>query len=157
MPTPDDDTSTELTGARYWVTWILAVALLVLFALSCWLLFRLADDTGVDEKVWARYLYVFGALQAIVFTAVGWIFDREVHRSAAEAATKDAKRAKQEAKDAANEAKQEAVRGHALAEAVKASVGALGGLDRIGAASSETTSMPSQLISLKQMADKLYP
>jgi hypothetical protein len=109
------------------------------------------------ETLWGRSVYVFSALEAIMFTAVGWIFGREVQRSAAEAATRDANRAKQEAKDATDEAKQEAVRGHALAEAVKASVAALGGIEGIGGASSEVASTPSQLISLKQMADKLYP
>ena len=129
-----------------------------LFALSCWVLYRLADDDGVTETLWGRYVYVFSALQAIVFTAVGWIFGREVHRSAAEAATKHANAARQDAKDAAEAAKQEAIRGHALAEAVKASVGAHGGVEAIGGGpTSETAPTSSQLISLKQIADKLYP
>ena len=117
-----------------------------LFALSCWVLYRLADDDGVTETLWGRYVYVFSALQAIVFTAVGWIFGREVHRSAAEAATKHANAARQDAKDAAEAAKQEAIRGHALAEAVKASVGAEGGVEAIGGGpTSETAPTSSHL------------
>ena len=40
---------------------------------------------------WAHLTYVFGSVEAIVFTAVGWLFGREVHREAAAQATKAAK------------------------------------------------------------------
>jgi type VI protein secretion system component VasK len=130
--------SAALKGFRYWMTWVFAVGLVVLFALSCWILYHLVNSTGVDEVHWHRYVYIFSAWEAIVFTAIGWIFGQEVRRSAAATAINDAKDAKKDAKDAANQAREEAVRGRALAEAINASVAALGGIQGIGEASSET-------------------
>ena len=139
---------------------MLAACLIALFAASCWVLYQAADNADVTETLWGRYVYIFGALEAIVFTAVGWIFGREVHRTAAEAASQDAARSRQEAertREQAAAAEDQAEKGRALAEAVKASVGALGGIEGIGGAHPQVDSTPSQLISLKQMADKLFP
>jgi hypothetical protein len=79
-----------LTGPRYWMTYVFAVAISVFFVLGCLLLFLAADNGGVNETIWGRYVYVFGGLEAIVFTAVGWIFGREVNRAAADTVTKHA-------------------------------------------------------------------
>jgi hypothetical protein len=76
-----------------------------------------ADNSDVTEIVWSRYVYLFGGFEAVVFTAVGWLFGREVHRAAVETATKHAAEYKEEA----DAAKDEASRGRALAVAVKAS------------------------------------
>ena len=154
------DERSSRTGTRYWLTWVLVSCLIALFAASCWVLYRTADKAGVTETLWGRYVYIFGALEAMVFTAVGWIFGREVHRTAAEVASQDAARAHQEAertRQQAAAAEDQAEKGRALAEAVKASVGALGGIEGIGGAHPQVDSTPSQLISLKQMADKLFP
>ncbi len=147
-------------GTRYWLTWVLAACLIAVFAGACWLLYRAADQADMTETLWGRYIYIFGALEAIVFTAVGWMFGREVHRTAAEAASADAARARRETetiRQQAAAAEDQAEKGRALAEAVKASVGALGGIEGIGGAHPQVDSTPSQLISLKQMADKLFP
>lgn len=148
------------TGTRYWLTWVLAACLIALFVASCWVLYQAADNADVTEMVWGRYVYIFGGLEAIVFTAVGWIFGREVHRAAAELASQDAARAREEAertRQHAAAAEDQAEKGRALAEAVKASVGALGGIEGIGGPHPQVDSTPSQLISLNQMADKLFP
>ncbi len=154
------DERSSRTGTRYWLTWVLAACLIALFAASCWVLYQAADSAGVTETLWSRYVYVFGALEAMVFTTVGWIFGREVHRTAVEGASQDAARAREEAertRQQAAAAEDQAEKGRALAEAVKASVGALGGIEGIGGAHPQVDSTPSQLISLKQMADKLFP
>lgn len=44
---------------------------------------------GVNEIVWGRYIYLLTGVEAIVFTAVGFIFGREVNRARAENAEKD--------------------------------------------------------------------
>lgn len=75
----------------------IAVALLLAYGVTIFVLFNLADDSGVDEPIWSRYIYLLGGLEAIVFTAVGWLFGREVNRKQAEQAekaTKDAADAK---------------------------------------------------------------
>jgi len=148
------------TGTRYWLTWLLAACLIALFAASCWVLYQAANGAGMTETLWSRYVYIFGTLEAMVFTTVGWIFGREVHRTAVEGANQDAARARQEAERTRRQAaaaEDQAEKGRALAEAVKASVGALGGIEGIGGAHPQVDSTPSQLISLKQMADKLFP
>jgi hypothetical protein len=43
-----------------------------------------ADTTNQTE--WDRWVYVFGAAEAIAFTAVGWVFGKEVNRQRAESA-----------------------------------------------------------------------
>ncbi|WP_141564523.1 hypothetical protein [Mycolicibacterium palauense] len=154
------DETTPRTGLRHWLTWVLAAGLVALFAVACWLLYQAAAQPDMTETLWARYIYVFGALEAIVFTAVGWLFGREVHRSTAEFATEDAARTRRENEEIRQHAaavEDQAEKGRALAEAVKASVGALGGIEGIGGAHPQVESTPSQLISLKQMADNLFP
>lgn len=156
----NSDERSSRTGIRYWLTWVLAGCLIALFAASCWLLYLAADNAQVTETLWGRYVYIFSALGAIVFTTVGWIFGREVHRTAAEVASQDAARARQDVerlREQAAAAQDQAEKGRALAEAIKASVGALGGIEGIGGAHPQVDSTPSQLISLKQMADKLFP
>jgi len=85
-----------------------------------------------NDVVWQRRVYLFGAAEAIVFTAVGWLFGREVHRAEAESARKDATDAKQDAASARDEAKnlakdaataeQRAVEEHTKGKAVQAAV-----------------------------------
>ena len=161
MTTTTDDRGdtggAEYSGWPYWVTWVFAVALVALFALASWILYQLADDAGVDEKLWARYVYVFSALHSIVFTAIGWIFGREVHRSAASAATKDARNAKREAKAAADMATQQTFKGHALAEAVRTTAQAMGATFAAADTSTPTDPLTAQLATLKSKADKLFP
>jgi hypothetical protein len=151
--TPNKQQRGALSGPRYWLTWVFAVVLVGLFVIACVILYHVADSTGVDEVRWHRHVYVFSAFEAIVFTAVGWVFGREVHHSTAERAIADANARKQDAEDAANEAKN----GYALAQAIKASAAALGVVEGITDSSPETAAMPSQLLSLKKMADQFYP
>ena len=148
----------ELTGREYWFNWGFAIALVVLFVVACAVLLQLVDNEGVDEIRWHRYVYIFSAFASVVFTAVGWLFGREVHRSTAERAITDAKHARQEAKSATTQANHEAMKGRHLAEAIKASVVAIGGVDGIADASSNNKEVAAaQLIRLKQIADERYP
>jgi hypothetical protein len=151
--TPNRQQRGVLTGPEYWLTWGFAVVLVIVFVIACVILYQLADNEGVNEVRWHRYVYVFSAFEAIVFTAVGWVFGREVHRSTAERAIADASDRKQEAKNTADEAKN----GYALAQAIKGSVAALGEMQGITDSSPPTAALPSHLLSLKKMADKFYP
>lgn len=69
-----------------------------------------------DEKLWSRLIYVAGALGGLTTTAVGWLFGREVHRAAAEHATKEAGIARSLARNA----RKDADAGAFLARAIKA-------------------------------------
>ena len=99
---------------------IIASALLIGFGAVVVLMLAWAET-------WEQRVYVFGAVEAIVFTAVGWVFGREVHRQSAETAKEDAAEAKQDAKAKTEEVKGlavEAEKGRALALAVKNTVAA---------------------------------
>ena len=84
-------------------------------------------------------MFVFSSVEAIVFTAVGWIFGLEVHRAQAESAQKDADDAKEDAEEKsqladrrAEEAAEERAKGMRLAGAVETF--AAGPADRHGQA-----------------------
>jgi hypothetical protein len=109
------------------VIFLIAIGILGGFAV---LVAYMLDNSGakVVEKVWSRRLYIFGAVEAIAFTAVGWVFGREVHRSEAKTAKEQAAAAQksvaaaQEAASAkAEEAATERTKGATLAHAVRAS------------------------------------
>lgn len=128
-----------------------AIALLALFAVTVGYMLVVADQGG---QAWERRVYIFSGVEAIVFTAVGWIFGREVHRATAEQATEEAKSAKQEAK----EAQADAQKGLALKAAIEA---APAGTPPAGSGPSDAS--PQQraapnphLQSLKDLAQKLY-
>jgi len=80
---------------------IVAVVLLALFlGLAVWMLL-LADSS---DAVWKNRAYVFGSVEAIVFTAVGWLFGREVNRAQAETAQESADKAREVADQKTEEA-----------------------------------------------------
>jgi hypothetical protein len=55
---------------------------------------------GGNESVWQRRVYVFGAVEAVVFTVIGWLFGREAGQSAVESARSEAESARGEAEKA---------------------------------------------------------
>jgi hypothetical protein len=56
---------------------ILAIAVFVVFVF--FLIYHASDDDGK----WSRYLYVFGAVEAVAFSAFGFFFGKEVNRDSA--------------------------------------------------------------------------
>lgn len=121
-------TETAEDRARSAMRWrhqfLVTIALLVGFAALVVVMMWLADG---DDRVWQRRVYVFGAVQAIVFTAIGWLFGREVSRADAESARGDAAASKQEAKDEAArsaEAQREATAAQEKVNAVRAAAAA---------------------------------
>ena len=163
------DTGTDPTGdrARYWYTWALAVVLVIAFMAGNYLLYRTADDKATTDVVWSRYIYLYGGIQAIVFTAVGWIFGREVNRGAAEVATKQVDATTRQLDDANAQAENartdaaavrdvnarlsgEATKGRALADAVRS-------LADPARTRSVNTGAPDQVDTLRDLADRLFP
>jgi len=101
-PEPQEPDAAAWKNRQFFV----AVVLLAAFAALVGVMLVVAD--APNETVWQRRVYLFGAVEAIVFTAVGWLFGREVSRSAAQSAQQAATDAKQEAATARDEAKQKA-------------------------------------------------
>ncbi|HTA33126.1 MAG TPA: hypothetical protein VK721_06850 [Solirubrobacteraceae bacterium] len=72
---------------------VVAVGLAIAFvAFAAFLVFN-ADTTNATE--WQRWVYVFGTAEAVAFTAVGWLFGREVSRKRADTAESRANTAEQ--------------------------------------------------------------
>jgi len=84
---------------------IVTILLLLIFSLLAWYLIASAGE-GPDI-VWQRRIFVFSGVEALLFTAVGWLFGREVSRSAVAAAEKTAADAKQDAETARGDAQQQ--------------------------------------------------
>ena len=99
------NTQARQQGTRWTWQFAVVVGLLIGFgALVVVMLFAI----GGSDIAWQRRVYLFGAVEAIVFTAVGWLFGREVHRAEAESARTDASEAKQDAASSREEAKNRA-------------------------------------------------
>lgn len=143
---------------------MVTIFLLIGFAALVTAMMFMADGGDV---VWQRRVYVFSTVQALVFTAVGWLFGREVNRSAVESAQGDAAVAKEDAVRARSEVQQETERtaeavaraaeaeakAHALHAAVRSSVLAAGGgvqdVSGVGA-------RPAGVVDLRAFADELF-
>lgn len=63
----------------------------------------LVGKVDVDDKVWIKLIDLFGSVEAIVFTAVGFLFGREVNRARALQAEQKEKQAQADAKKANKE------------------------------------------------------
>ena len=149
------------------MTWQFAVAIGLLVAFTGLVIYMLVTADG-DANTWERQVYVFGAVEAIVFTAVGWIFGREVHRANAENAREDANEAKQDA--AAKGAQVEALtgevaKGRTLAAAIDATESAeaavpppRGAQSDVSAARRADAPQPAatSLATLRSLSKKLY-
>jgi hypothetical protein len=61
-----------------------------------------------SDLAWSRRMYVFSAVEAIAFAAVGWLFGKEVHREQAHAAEKRAADAESRADTANAETRKQA-------------------------------------------------
>lgn len=153
------------------------VAVVILLAFLGFSLFMILNADAADP-VWKNRLAIFTVFQAIVYTAVGWLFGREVNRGAKEAAEKsadvakaDADRAKAEAADAKEAEREQAaaraktieaasaenVRGAALAAAVlfgSNARSAPGGIENqsASAAAGDAATEP-----VRALAARLYP
>ncbi len=103
MSVPNEDNQTVVPTPDKWrtnVPWIFAGIIILGY---CWFIIYLVGETGEDENKWTKLTYLFGSVEAIVFTAVGFIFGREVNKSRAVTAEKNEKKAKKEKKELAKE------------------------------------------------------
>jgi hypothetical protein len=89
-------------------SWQFWVAVLILCGFGALVVYVMRVATDASDPVWQRRIYVFSAVEALVFTAIGWLFGREVNRSAVATAEQDAAGAKKDADVARTEARQQA-------------------------------------------------
>ena len=130
---------------------IFAVAIIVAFALFAAFLVSNADTR--DQSEWERWVFVFGAIEAIAFAAVGWVFGREVNRQRAE-------KAEQKAEQATADASNTRATGAKLAGLV---IGGSGGeqgrrrLEEMGAGGTGAVGGGGGLIEAVEFARRHYP
>ena len=75
-------------------------------------------DPAIEETQWSRYLFLFSGVEAILFSAVGFIFGKEVNRTRANKAEKKEEEATKQKELAKEKANAEAAKGKKLAEKV---------------------------------------
>ncbi len=92
-----ETTKQTKSPAKDWVAIILGAGLLILYLVF---LFLMRKQTGAEELVWKRSVYLLSGLEAIAFAAAGYFFGSEVNRKAADSAKEDAETAKADAKTA---------------------------------------------------------
>jgi hypothetical protein len=80
-----------------------AIGLTALFIVLVVIMLASAHDA---DTVWQKKVYIYGSVEAVVFTAIGWVFGRQVQRGQVAAAEANAADAKKEAKDSAAKAEE---------------------------------------------------
>ena len=73
-----------------------------------------------EEALWNRSLALFGSVEAIAFTAAGYLFGREVHREQAQNAEQRANEKTAEAAEAKMAAAEARAKGQSLRKAIEA-------------------------------------
>jgi hypothetical protein len=125
---------------KNWSALTVAVAAVAVFGVATVYMFR-----HTDSQNWERLVYLFGAVEALAFSAAGFLWGREVHREAATSAKDEAKKAN----DRADKLTEKAAAGQALAAIIR-------GKDSDGAPAVQTAGQPSYA-DLRAAADELFP
>ena len=112
---PEDALVTRLRGVA-----AVIVAILVLVGFAVFVAYLVIKVTSSSEESWTRLVYLFGAVEALVFTAFGWLFGREVNRGAAKSAETRADTAENRAEVASVQAADQKARGEALKAGIEA-------------------------------------
>ena len=86
------------------------------FAALIILITNLLSNAAMTDVQWERYTYLLAGVETITFTAIGWLFGKEVHREQAQQAELRAN----ETQDAMNTVAAENTRGRMVAKAVMA-------------------------------------
>lgn len=157
----------------------IAMLIVVVYLAFALVAFIRADDP-LTETLWTRSAWVVQGVEAIAFTAVGWLFGKEVHRGEAEQAKERADEAKGEAKDAKQDAKAAVSRadaakddlvetreravvaehaGQRLADAVRAATAETvdGGNERTRSLPEAGAGAGAGLADVRVLADRLFP
>lgn len=97
---PKENPSPPTDNIRIYGPWVFAAIILIGYALF---VNYLVGKTNAENDEWIKLTYIFGSVEAIVFTAVGFIFGREVNRSRAIKAEQNEAKAKKEKQKLAEE------------------------------------------------------
>ncbi len=151
--TPDKSNANTKSWTGY-VPYI--VAIMVLIAYGFFISF-LIGKVGAKDPDWSRLIYLFSGVEAIVFTAAGFLFGREVNRRRAEnaeAEKEQVNKQKEEAQtQAVEERKKALVLGAMAIQGERSSSGTTGSRTAMEGMESKQSSWGS----LAETARKMYP
>ena len=133
--------------------WVAALAAIGFF-IGAYFDLRAYIDTA-DETHWTRRAMLYGAIEAIAFTAVGWVFGREVNRQRAESAESKAKEAEGKALEEAKQASEARAKGHSLRVAIEEKRRPDGEIQ--GQAALREGASSQDLSELARIAERLFP
>jgi hypothetical protein len=142
----DTNTTPSSSSGPVWLATTIAILAVVGYTAFIYVLYQ---QVGTAEPGWSRKVLLFTGVEAVAFAAAGWLFGREVNRSAVEAA----KAATSQAQGNAAAAGTERGRGELLASALRNAAGDSTASTELRA----TTAARSQLGSLVAMANEFYP
>jgi hypothetical protein len=134
------------------------VAALVGFAVVVAVLWGKADDAG-NETAWARWTFLLAGVEAIAFAAAGWLFGREVNRSAAKSAQQQAKDAQKTAQAETRRAATAEADGRALRDQIEIKAGAAAQTpgDVLGDSTPGRAGPAAELAELAAFAHRRFP
>jgi hypothetical protein len=138
---------------------VVAVAILVGFAVLLYHMYRIAPNQA--EALWNRSLTLFGSVEAIAFTAAGYLFGKEVHREQAQRAEQRAHDRTVEAHEAKAAAADAKAKGESLRKAIEAKRATFGRGPMTESPRDQTgrteTLATSDLAELSVLAQSLFP
>jgi len=117
----DDSLVTRLRGVA-----AVIVAVVTMVGFAVFVAFLVVKASSANDTSWTRFVYLFGAVEALVFTAFGWLFGREVNRQAAKNAEARADSAQERAETAKSAAADQKARGEALRAGIEARASSAG-------------------------------
>jgi hypothetical protein len=97
---------------------VVAVTILIAFAVLLYHMYQIAPTQ--EEALWNRSMALFGSVEAIAFTAAGYLFGKEVHREQAQRAEQRAHDKTAEAHEANAAAAEAKAKGESLRKAIEA-------------------------------------
>ena len=136
---------------------LITVAVVILFFFAGLLIYMYRIAPTMEEALWNRALALFGSVEAIAFTAAGYLFGREVHREQAKKAENRADIKTLEAQQALALAAEEKHRGQGLAEAIKAKKSATSERTDGSLRGQPEGVASTHLDELATLAERLYP
>lgn len=138
---------------------VIAIVILVGFALLLYHMYQIAPTK--EDTLWNRSLALFGSVEAIAFTAAGYLFGKEVHREQAQKAEKRADEKTAEAGQARTAAAEAKAKGESLRRAIEAKQGSTSHSsmnESLRGRTGETEALvKSDLNELATLAQSLFP
>ena len=138
---------------------LLIIALVILAGFS-YLLYEMYTFAGTDQaQMWERRMVLYGTVEALAFTAAGYLFGKEVHREQAEKAEERADKKTTETEQAKAQAAEETAKGRTLANLIEVKRSSATGGGELASLRTRVGGDLSQvdLAEIAELAKRLFP